>query len=73
MKLNKKKYLVAAMLSICVGEAYAAGLERSPQQIDALFERGLMQKLAILIFHRMFKVKIPVVITCLIWLETFNH
>ena len=40
MKLNKKKCLVIAMLSIFAGEAYAAGLERSPQQIDALFEQG---------------------------------
>lgn len=29
-----------AMLSIFANEAFAAGLERSPQQIDALFEKG---------------------------------
>lgn len=41
MELNKKKYLAVAMLSIFfVGETYAAGLERSTQQIDALFENG---------------------------------
>lgn len=40
MELNKKKCLVIAMLSIFAGEAYAAGLERSSQQIDALFEKG---------------------------------
>ena len=28
------------ILSVFIGEAYAAGLERSPQQIDALFEKG---------------------------------
>ena len=39
MKL-KKKYLVAVILSVFAGEAFAAGLERSPQQIDALFENG---------------------------------
>lgn len=40
MKLNKKKYLAVAMFCIVAGETYAAGLERSPQQIDALFEKG---------------------------------
>ncbi|MEG0406589.1 MAG: outer membrane protein transport protein [Acinetobacter sp.] len=40
MKLNKKRYLAVTILSIFTGETYAAGLERSPQQIDALFEKG---------------------------------
>ena len=40
MKLNKQKYLAVAMLSAFAGQTYAAGLERSPQQIDALFEKG---------------------------------
>lgn len=40
MKLNKKKSLAVAMLSVFAGQTYAAGLERSPQQIDALFEQG---------------------------------
>ncbi|MHA3890820.1 OmpP1/FadL family transporter [Acinetobacter sp. GXMZU3951] len=40
MKLIKKKYLAVAMLSVFAGQTYAAGLERSPQQIDALFENG---------------------------------
>ena len=40
MKLNKKKYLCIAMLSVVAGQTFAGGLERSPQQIDALFERG---------------------------------
>ena len=40
MKLIKKKYLAVAMLSVFTGQAFAAGLERSPQQIDALFEKG---------------------------------
>lgn len=39
MKLNQK-YLIGAILSVCAGQTYAAGLERSPQQIDALFESG---------------------------------
>ena len=39
MKLNQK-YLIGAILSICAGQIYAAGLERTPQQIDALFESG---------------------------------
>lgn len=40
MKLNKKKCLAVAVLSVFAGQTYAAGLERSPQQIDALFEKG---------------------------------
>jgi len=40
MKLNKKKYLCVAILSVVAGQTFAAGLERSPQQIDALFEKG---------------------------------
>lgn len=40
MILNKKKYLSIAMLSVFAGQTFAAGLERSPQQIDALFEKG---------------------------------
>ncbi len=40
MILNKKKYLRIAMLSVFAGQTFAAGLERSPQQIDALFEKG---------------------------------
>lgn len=40
MKLNKKKALVIAILSMTAGQTFAAGLERSPQQIDALFEKG---------------------------------
>ncbi|TCB68870.1 OmpP1/FadL family transporter [Acinetobacter sp. ANC 4178] len=40
MKLNKKKYLSVAILSVVTGHTFAGGLERSPQQIDALFERG---------------------------------
>ncbi|MGA8882217.1 MAG: outer membrane protein transport protein [Acinetobacter sp.] len=40
MKLNQKKHLIAAMLSVFAGQSYAAGLERSPHQIDALFEQG---------------------------------
>ncbi|MEG2357397.1 OmpP1/FadL family transporter [Acinetobacter sp.] len=40
MKLNQKKHLIAAMLSVFAGQSYAAGLERSPQHIDALFEQG---------------------------------
>ena len=40
MKLIQKKYLAVAMLSVFTGQTYAAGLERSPQQIDALFENG---------------------------------
>lgn len=40
MKLNKKKYLCVAMLSVVAGQTFAAGLERTPQQIDALFEKG---------------------------------
>jgi len=39
MKLNQK-YLIGAILSVCAGQTYAAGLERSPLQIDALFESG---------------------------------
>lgn len=39
MKLNQK-HLIGAILSVCAGQIYAAGLERSPQQIDALFESG---------------------------------
>ena len=39
MKLNQK-YLIGAILSVCAGQTYATGLERSPQQIDALFESG---------------------------------
>ena len=39
MKLNQK-YLIGAILSVCTGQTYAAGLERSPLQIDALFESG---------------------------------
>ena len=40
MKFNKKKYLSIAILSVFAGQTFAAGLERSPQQIDALFESG---------------------------------
>ena len=40
MKLNKKKCLAVTVLSVFAGQTYAAGLERSPQQIDALFEKG---------------------------------
>ena len=40
MKFNKKKYLSIAILSVFAGQTFAAGLERSPQQIDALFEKG---------------------------------
>ncbi|TCB36735.1 aromatic hydrocarbon degradation protein [Acinetobacter sp. ANC 4910] len=40
MKFNKKKYLSVAILSVFAGQTFAAGLERSPQQIDALFESG---------------------------------
>ncbi|MGH1399714.1 outer membrane protein transport protein [Acinetobacter sp. PK01] len=40
MKFNKKKYLNIAVLSVLSGQTFAAGLERSPQQIDALFEKG---------------------------------
>ncbi|OTG81542.1 OmpP1/FadL family transporter [Acinetobacter sp. ANC 4648] len=40
MKRNKKKYLIVGMLFVFSGKNYAAGLERSPQQIDALFESG---------------------------------
>lgn len=40
MRLNKKKYLAVMILSVFVDQTYAAGLERSPQQIDALFEQG---------------------------------
>lgn len=39
MKSNQK-YLITAILSVLAGQAYTAGLERSPQQIDALFEQG---------------------------------
>ncbi|WP_089605701.1 OmpP1/FadL family transporter [Acinetobacter piscicola] len=39
MKLNQK-HLMVVMLSIFAGDTYAAGLERSSQQIDALFESG---------------------------------
>lgn len=39
MKLNKK-YLIVAMLSLFASETYAAGLERSSQSIDVLFESG---------------------------------
>ncbi|MFH7807312.1 OmpP1/FadL family transporter [Acinetobacter sp. BSP-153] len=39
MKSNQK-YLITAILSVLASQAYAAGLERSPQQIDALFEQG---------------------------------
>lgn len=38
MNLNKKKYLIIAVLFALSGEVYAAGLERSSQQIDVLFE-----------------------------------
>jgi len=40
MKLNKKRCIAVAVLSVFAGQSYAAGLERSPQQIDALFEKG---------------------------------
>lgn len=40
MKLNKKRCLAVTILSVFAGQTYAAGLERSPQQIDALFEKG---------------------------------
>ena len=40
MKLNKKNCLAFTILSVFVDQAYAAGLERSSQQIDALFEQG---------------------------------
>ena len=40
MKLSKKRLMMSALFPILAGQTYAAGLERSPQQIDALFESG---------------------------------
>ncbi|MEG1856126.1 MAG: outer membrane protein transport protein, partial [Acinetobacter sp.] len=46
MKLNQK-YLIVAMLSIIAGNTFAAGLERSSQQIDALFESGTYAEIGV--------------------------
>ncbi|RKG37780.1 OmpP1/FadL family transporter [Acinetobacter rongchengensis] len=44
MKLDKKS-LAVTVLSVFAVQTYAAGLERSPQQIDALFENGTYAEL----------------------------